>query len=154
MAKQRYFKVLYAAGAFIDDNHYALDEIVPYNPSEKEDKEGKPLWGQEVDQHGNEIGRKADPHAVSDKQANTFVKAQTGIEPKAQPAAPAKNELTEEQKAQILEALPLLEEGNDQHWTKAGKPKPEAVTSILGFTVTAKDLETAAPDFKRPAKAA
>ncbi len=118
MAKQRYFKVLHNAGAFIDDFHYAQDEIVPYNPSEREEAQGKPLWGQEVDQHGNEIGRKVNPNAIGDAQADTFVKAQTGNTATTPTIVPTEG-LSEEQKAQVKEALAAAQDELNRYRTVA-----------------------------------
>lgn len=152
MAKQRYFRVLHKAGAFIDENFYGQDEIVPYTPTADEDKAGKPFWGQEVDEHGNEVGGKKNPDFISDKQADTFTEAQTGNKGAAagnKGGKPAPVELTEDQKAQVKEAVALLEADNEGHWIK-GVPAPSAVTNLVGFDVTAAQIKEIAPDVKRP----
>lgn len=50
----------------------------------------------------------------------------------------------------IKAAIALLDNSNDDHWTKAGLPEVEAVKEALGADVTRKQIEEAAPEAKRP----
>lgn len=60
-------------------------------------------------------------------------------------------ELSDAEKAQaIADALETLDPENDTHWTAKGLPVVEAVEEILGFDVTRKEIEAAAPEFTRP----
>lgn len=149
MAKKRYWRVLFAAGAFIDNYHYAENEIVEYNPAEGEEA---PIWGVEVDAQGNElVAGEADEKIVQrpdQKIANTVGKSDG-----------AKGSLTDEQQKEIQrakeikEATTLLDGNNDEHWTQSGEARMEALESVLGYQITRKELDAAVPDFKRPVKA-
>lgn len=50
----------------------------------------------------------------------------------------------------ILVAIAGLDADNDENWTADHKPTVEAVVEALGFNVTRKQIDTAAPDAKRP----
>lgn len=151
----RYFKVRYEAGAYIDDLYYRKDDIVPLEVGKDEQP---PLWGVEVDQHGNEIG--------VDRSAAVQNKLASGLANKIAGKNPAKDadddddsgkgtggaELSAEQKEQVKSALDLLDHGDKAHWTARGLPNTEAVSALVGFPVERKDINEIAPDFQREDK--
>lgn len=49
----------------------------------------------------------------------------------------------------ILEALSALDTDNDDDWTKDGLPKTEAVSEVVGETVTRAQITEVAPQFSR-----
>lgn len=49
----------------------------------------------------------------------------------------------------LLEGLKKLDVKNDNHWTKEGLPKLEALTFAVGRPVSREDVEKLAPDFNR-----
>lgn len=51
----------------------------------------------------------------------------------------------------LAEALSLLKKDLNAHWTGQGLPSVDAVAALLGRAVTRKEIEEAAPGFKRPA---
>ncbi len=52
----------------------------------------------------------------------------------------------------ILTAIDMLDASNDEHWTNAGLPAVDAVSGIVGRTVTRAEINEAAPEFMRPAE--
>lgn len=184
----RYFKVIHKAGAFIDGIHYPCaddqnditDSIVPLE-LKKGDK--TPLWGVEVDTHGNEIGERPDPYSVQDTIGNKLadnIAKNAGVGANAQKTGhtgvdtPNRNQdenredgsnknglqangtkaEAEQRKATIVETLGLLDHDKDDDWTTGGLPKVEVVASASGLEGLTRDEITAAqPDFKREVKA-
>lgn len=179
----RYFKVLHKAGAFIDGVHYpcaddqadVTQSIVPMDDSEEGFKE--PLWGVEVDVHGNEIGERPDADGLKDKLgdklASTIEKKagvgnvqktghagvdtpnpnQSSNRSETKPAGGTKQE-TEQRKQTIVDTLALLDHGKDDDWTAGGLPKVEVVASASGLEgLTRDEITQADPDFKRETKA-
>ena len=148
MAKQRYFRVIYSAGAFIDNFHYSENEIVPYNPKEGEDLK----WGVETDADGNDLEPNDADHKIAnrpDQKIANSVGSGTGAK-----GAQTDEQQKEAQRAkEIKEATTLLDGANDEHWTQSGEARMEALESVLGYQITHKELDAAVPDFKRPAKA-
>ena len=147
---QRYFRVRYESGAYIENLYYAKDDIVPLDV----ERGKEPLWGVEVDANGNEIG--------PDRSAAVQNKLASGLANKiAGKTAPTKDEddegkggetpagLTDVQKEQIKEALGLLDHNVKEHWTARGLPNTETVSGLVGFAVERKDLNEIAPDFVR-----
>lgn len=51
----------------------------------------------------------------------------------------------------IMQALVALDPKNNAHWTKDGKPNPDAVSTLVGSRITSRRLAMAAPRFVRPA---
>ena len=51
----------------------------------------------------------------------------------------------------ITAAIDLLDPANDEHSTNAGLPAVDAVSALVGRTVTRAEINAAAPDFMRPA---
>jgi hypothetical protein len=49
----------------------------------------------------------------------------------------------------IREAVSVLDHKTDAHWTKAGLPATEAVSSLVGSDVSRADIDAAASDAKR-----
>lgn len=76
------------------------------------------------------------------------------LEPIEKPAKPADAGLTDAQKeGAIKDALSSLDKSVDAHWTKTGGlPNTDAVSSIVGFSVSRKDIEAVASGFIRPAE--
>lgn len=174
---QRYFKVLHAAGVFIDNYHYAQDAIIEYTPKEGENC----YWGQEVDKNGDPVGDLKTGHELSDKMADNFGKTGTGQktdaddkpqdenpkdtgkkeDPKPDPKKDEKDEdkggdngpeVPEERAAQIKEALGLLDPSNAEHWTVKGQANVEVVEGLLGYKTSRAELEAVQPGFERPKK--
>lgn len=61
-------------------------------------------------------------------------------------AAAAPADATEKSSSEfdkVIEAIDALEEGNDDHWTKDGKPDAKALSDRAGFTVSAELRDTA-----------
>ena len=55
----------------------------------------------------------------------------------------------------VADALQALDAANDEHWTARGVPSIEAMTKLLGRSVTRAEIEEVAPDYTRSvAKAA
>lgn len=55
----------------------------------------------------------------------------------------------------VADALQALDPANDEHWTSRGVPSIDAMTKLLGRTVTRAEIEAVAPDYTRSvAKAA
>lgn len=141
------YKVKYASGAFIDNFHYAENEIVEYEPAKGE----KVLWGVLCDENGNEL------EAAQEAPNQTIAKS-VGKPPQT-PVTPVKKDdgeeaaKAEQRKREIAEATTLLEAENDEHWTAKGEAKMEALESILGYQITRKELDEAVPNFERPKKA-
>lgn len=54
------------------------------------------------------------------------------------------------QDTDIASALSMLDPDNDDHWTNAGLPAVEAVSELVGESVTRAQIKTVAPDAKRP----
>jgi len=50
----------------------------------------------------------------------------------------------------IKAALGKLDADNDDHWTAAGLPAVDAVSELVGHTVTRAQIEEAGADFVRP----
>jgi len=70
------FKVIYEAGAFIDNFHYGKDEIVAYDDSNDDEP---PMWGVEVDETGEEVRTATSPLSESaDAKAERKVRAARG----------------------------------------------------------------------------
>ena len=150
---QRYFRVRYESGAYIENLYYAKDDIVPLDV----ERGKEPLWGVEVDANGNEIGPDRSA-AVQDKLASGLANKIAGK------PAPTNEEdtstgggagLTDVQKDQVKEALGLLDHNVKEHWTSRGLPNTETVSGIVGFSVERKDINEIAPEFvrKEPEKA-
>lgn len=141
------YKVKYASGAFIDNFHYAENEIVEYEPAKGE----KVLWGVLCDENGTEL-------EDAQEAPNQTIAKSVGKPPQT-PVTPVKKDEGEEaakaeqRKKEIAEATTLLEAENDEHWTAKGEAKMEALESILGYQITRKELDEAVPNFERPKKA-
>lgn len=159
----RYFKVIHKAGAFIDGIHYPAaadggDESLSIVPLELGPKDKAPLWGVEVDVHGNEIGERPDPAGVQDKLGGALAdkiagSAGEGTKKPAGAATGTKQE-SEQRKQTIIDTLALLDHGKDDDWTTGGLPKVEVVASASGLEgLTRDEITDAQPDFKREAKA-
>lgn len=158
----RYFKVLHKSGAFIDGIYYPPADQVPdvseaIVPLENVAKGKEPLWGVEVDIHGNEIGEV--PAGVMDKMSDALaakIAAGAGEKPaapdadKTEPATGEKKE-AEARKQVILDTLQLLDHSDDSHWTGEGLPSVKIVSDTAGIEVTRKEITAAAPDFVRQA---
>jgi hypothetical protein len=54
---------------------------------------------------------------------------------------------------EITDAIGALDHTDDSHWTNAGLPAVDALSTLLGRTVTRKEINEAAPDFMRPTEA-
>ena len=50
----------------------------------------------------------------------------------------------------IASAIAMLDPGNDDHWTNAGLPAVDAVSELVGETVTRAQIKAVAPDAERP----
>lgn len=50
----------------------------------------------------------------------------------------------------IAAAIDLLDADDDKHWTNAGLPAVDAISALVGRTVTRAEINEAAPDFMRP----
>lgn len=80
------------------------------------------------------------------------------LEPIEKPAKPeakaADTGLTDEQKAEAIKAaVSSLDKAVDAHWTKTGGlPNTDAVSSIVGFAVSRKEIEAVAGGVIRPAE--
>lgn len=62
----------------------------------------------------------------------------------------AEEEVARKSPAAIVAALNLLDQGDDDHWTAAGKPAMDRLKDITGHAgLTRSDVDDAAPDFKR-----
>jgi len=184
----RYFKVIHKAGAFIDGVHYPCADdqedvsqsIVPLNLA-KGDR--APLWGVEVDAHGNEIGERPDPYSVQDTMGGALadkIAKSAGVGPGAQKQGhtgvdtPNPNQSSnrddgsnknpgvatgtkaeaEQRKQTIVETLGLLDHDKDDDWTTGGLPKVEVVASASGLEgLTRDEISAAQADFKRQTKA-
>lgn len=148
----RYFKVIHKAGAFIDGVHYPCaddldDQSLGIVPLDLPKGEKAPLWGVEVDVHGNEIGERPDGarEKLGDALGN---KIATGAGAKAHGTKAE----AEQRKATIVETLALLDHAKDDDWTEAGKPKVDVVANASGLEgLTRAEIEAAAPDFLRKA---
>lgn len=155
----RYFKVIHKAGAFIDGIHYppaadSADESYSIVPLELGPKDKAPLWGVEVDVHGNEIGERPDPDGVQDKLGDALANKIAGNAGVGGQKATGTKQEAEQRKATIAETLSLLDHDNDGDWTSGGLPKVEVVASASGLEGLSRDEITEAnPDFKREVKA-
>ncbi len=49
----------------------------------------------------------------------------------------------------LIEALALLEQANDEHWTQDGSPRLDVLKELVGSTVTRADINEAAKGFSR-----
>lgn len=156
-----FFKVIYAAGAYLDDFFYQEGEIVEYHPTDDEIEKAKKgealLWGVEVDAAGNELDEsertiKTGENLPGQRLAQTTGKETRKVTPPAKKDAGNGEPSKAEKKAQIKEALTLLDGNDDAVWTAGGEPKVDAVSNFLGYPVTSDEIEEASPGFKRPAK--
>ena len=66
------------------------------------------------------------------------------------PPAP---ELTEEVKAQVDEAVQLLEDANDDQWTSRGEPKLDVLKDLTGLDLSRADVDAANPRRREKPKA-
>jgi len=155
----RYFKVIHKAGAFIDGIHYppavdSKDENDSIVPLELGPKDKAPLWGVEVDIHGNEIGERPDPAGVQDLMGDALANKIANNAGVGGTKATGTKQEAEQRKATIVETLGLLDHSNDGDWTAGGLPKVEVVASASGLEGLSRDEITEAnPDFKREVKA-
>lgn len=51
----------------------------------------------------------------------------------------------------VAEAVSMLDKNLNGHWTGQGLPSVDAITALLGRPATRKEIEEAAPGYKRPA---
>ena len=164
----RYFKVTHKAGAFIEGIHYpcaddqddATDSIVPL---ELKKGEKAPLWGVEVDAHGNEIGehQTSARDRLGDQLGNQIAEGagvgaagtsgRTGVDINTGAGANGTKQEAEQRKQTIVDTLALLDHDKDDDWNKAdGKPKVDVVAAASGLEgLTRAEIDEAAPDFKR-----
>ena len=140
------YRVIYAAGAFLDNFHYAEGEIVDYTPEGKDDKV---LWGVPCDAQGNDLVE-GDTEAKAKDVPNQRIANTVGKvnDTKEADAAEVKRRAEE-----IKQATTLLDSKNDDHWTQGGEARMETLEAILGYNVTRKELDAAVPDFKRQTQA-
>jgi len=139
----RYFRVANESGAYIDNMFYSIDDIVPLDiPQGKK----APMWGVEVDAHGDDIGVAPAANAVQEKLMDALANKIAGSETKTTPIVVSLNEA---QKGQVKEALALLDNDNKEHWTTRGLPNTETVSGLVGFAVERKDINEIAPEFVR-----
>lgn len=91
--------------------------------------------------YGGRLFQAGDPLKVSDDEEVPKHFKQVGGEVKAKTAI------------SLTEALDLLDNDNDDHWTQKGLPDVKAVEAIMGegADVSRADIEEAAPDLKRQA---
>lgn len=165
------YKVMNANGAYIDDIYYAEGEIVELpkgvNPKwgclcddegvELEDFTDK-LASQDaiLDQLAQAVEKNpADAEVarenaelkkqLADMQAKidgmtTADTTETEEKTEDEDTAPSP-ELTEQQVATVNEAVLLLEDGNNDHWTARAEPRLDKIAEITGITVSRAQLD-------------
>lgn len=166
------FKVKIEQGAFIDDVLYRMDEIVELkegldplwgvkcdiNGNELEDHSAKIRKSMRIGEHlakSIESDNKAMASLARENAELTIAMAnmqeqiakltesmgthQTGtmtVEPVLPP-------MDKQIKEQVAEAVNLLEDSNDAHWTTKGEPKLDELKSITGLELSRADVDSA-----------
>lgn len=57
---------------------------------------------------------------------------------------------TQAEPLSIEDAILTLDAANDKQWTNAGLPAVDAISALVGRTVTRAEINEVAPDFMRP----
>lgn len=92
-----------------------------------------------------------DPIAEADKDNVNVMRDPLDVPEVAEEPVVTDNGGETEKPETITEALSLLDPATDTDWTGQGLPSVDAVAALLGVKVTRKEIEEAAPGFKRPA---
>lgn len=92
-----------------------------------------------------------DPVAEADKDNANVMRDPLEVDPLVTEEPVTDNGGETEKPETIAEALSLLDPAVDTDWTGQGLPSVDAVAALLGVKVTRKEIEEAAPGFKRQA---